>query len=115
MSVTLQGFPNLHFSQTCYIKYMSDDLKPLPALFFLTVEELIQRPTNTEVSTPAPVSKEPSVGREHPVTQVAPPVDAPAAVVENVDLSKIGSILSSLNSVIKNTGECWWVVGQNKN
>ncbi|XP_054462261.1 regulation of nuclear pre-mRNA domain-containing protein 2a [Anoplopoma fimbria] len=35
---------------------------------------------------------------------LAAPIVAPAATVENVDLGKIGSILSSLNSVMKNTG-----------
>lgn len=68
----------------------------------------------------APTLKtETPVAREQPVRQVAPSVPAaahlaapvaPPAAVENVDLGKIGSILNSLNSVMKNTGECRWLL-----
>lgn len=44
-----------------------------------------------------------------PFKEVTEPVTTPAAAVANVDLSKIGSILNSLSSVMKNTGKrrCW--------
>ncbi|KAM9384874.1 regulation of nuclear pre-mRNA domain-containing protein 2a isoform 1-T1 [Pholidichthys leucotaenia] len=79
-----------------------------------------------ELETPAPIPEknDPSVTTEQPVTQVSPaaappevppatpavatpvsvPVAAPVAVLENVDMGKIGSILNSLSSVLKNTG-----------
>lgn len=83
-----------------------------------SVEEQIECPAHPEVSTQVPAKRKPSVATEQPVTQsptpiaavtVATPVAVPAAAVESVDLGKIGSILNSLNSVIKNTGECWLV------
>ncbi|XP_070778264.1 regulation of nuclear pre-mRNA domain-containing protein 2a [Enoplosus armatus] len=70
----------------------------------IIVEEQIERPTHPEVSTPVPAKMKPSVATQQPVTQVTPPVAAPATAVESVDLGKIGSILNSLSSVIKNTG-----------
>nr|XP_019958035.1 PREDICTED: regulation of nuclear pre-mRNA domain-containing protein 2-like [Paralichthys olivaceus] len=70
----------------------------------IIVEQQTERPTHPEVSTPVPANKEPPAAAEQPVTQVTPPVAAPAAAVESVDLGKIGSILNSLSSVIKNTG-----------
>ncbi|XP_035537122.1 regulation of nuclear pre-mRNA domain-containing protein 2a [Morone saxatilis] len=69
----------------------------------IIVEENIECPTQPAVSTPVPAKTEPSVSREQPVAQATPPVAAPAAVVESVDLGKIGSILNSLSSVMKNT------------
>lgn len=65
----------------------------------------MEQPANPEESTPAEENKEPSVATEHPATQVTSPAAAPATVVENVDLGKIGSILNSLSSVIKHSGE----------
>lgn len=76
----------------------------LTAVFFSSVEDQVERPTHPEVSTPVPAKSEPSVATEQPVAQVTPPVAAPAAAVESVDLGKIGSILNSLSSVMK--GEC---------
>ncbi|XP_076611302.1 regulation of nuclear pre-mRNA domain-containing protein 2a [Chaetodon auriga] len=70
----------------------------------IIVEEQIKCSTNPAVSTPVPAKTERSVAAEQPVTQVAAPAAAPAAAVESVDLSKIGSILNSLSSVMKNTG-----------
>uniref|UniRef100_UPI0037E8285A regulation of nuclear pre-mRNA domain-containing protein 2a n=1 Tax=Semicossyphus pulcher TaxID=241346 RepID=UPI0037E8285A len=70
----------------------------------IIVQEQIERPTHPEVSAPVPAKPEPSVAAEQPLPQVEPPVAASAAAVESVDLGKIGSILNSLSSVIKNTG-----------
>lgn len=70
----------------------------------IIVEEQVERPANTQVSIPVSANTEPSVATEHPVPQATTPEAAPAAGVEGVDLSKIGSILNSLNSVIKNPG-----------
>ncbi|XP_034560980.1 regulation of nuclear pre-mRNA domain-containing protein 2a [Notolabrus celidotus] len=70
----------------------------------IIVEEEIERPSHSEVPDPVTAKTEPSVAAEQPVTQVTPPVAAPTVAVENVDLGKIGSILSSLKSVMKNTG-----------
>ena len=69
----------------------------------------MQRTTRPEVFPPVHANKEPLVATEQPGTQVTPPVAVPAAAVENVNLGKIGSILNSLNSVMKNTGESWWL------
>ncbi|XP_056254667.1 regulation of nuclear pre-mRNA domain-containing protein 2a [Seriola aureovittata] len=69
----------------------------------IIVEEQTECPTHAEVSTPVSVKKEPSVATERPAPRVTHPVEAPA-VVESVDMSKIGSIFNSLNSVMKNTG-----------
>lgn len=64
--------------------------------------EQIECPTNRpEVSAPVSAKKTASVATEQPVAQAAPPA---AAAVENVDLGKIGSILNSLSSAMKNTG-----------
>ncbi|XP_071355956.1 regulation of nuclear pre-mRNA domain-containing protein 2a [Trachinotus anak] len=70
----------------------------------IIVEEQTECPTHAEMSTSLPVNKEQSAATRQPITQATASVDAPAAVVESVDLSKIGSILNSLNSVMKNTG-----------
>uniref|UniRef100_A0A671UHP9 Regulation of nuclear pre-mRNA domain-containing protein 2 n=1 Tax=Sparus aurata TaxID=8175 RepID=A0A671UHP9_SPAAU len=71
----------------------------------IIVEDQIKS-TNSEVSTPLPAKPEPSVITEQRITQVTPPVVPSAAALESVDLAKIGSILNSLSSVMKNTGEC---------
>lgn len=78
-------------------------------MFFFSVEEHVERPTQPEVPTPVPAKTEPSVAAEHLGTRQTSSVAAPAAAVESVDLAKIGSILNSLSSVMKNTGECWWL------
>ncbi|XP_040909482.1 regulation of nuclear pre-mRNA domain-containing protein 2a [Toxotes jaculatrix] len=70
----------------------------------IIVEEQNESPAHPEVSTPVPAKKEPSITTEQAVAQVTPPVAPPAAAVESVDLGKIGSILNSLSSVMKNTG-----------
>ncbi|CAK6949228.1 regulation of nuclear pre-mRNA domain-containing protein 2a [Scomber scombrus] len=70
----------------------------------IIVEEQIEQPTHTEVSIQVSSNTEPSVAAQKPVPQAMPLEAAPAAGVEGVDLSKIGSILNSLNSVMKNTG-----------
>lgn len=67
------------------------------------MEDQIECPTNPEV----PEKTEPSVATEQPVMQFTPSVSDPASAVDGVDLAKIGSILNSLNSAMKNTGECW--------
>ncbi|KAM9340238.1 regulation of nuclear pre-mRNA domain-containing protein 2a [Symphorus nematophorus] len=69
----------------------------------IIVEEQIECPTYPEVPTPVPATTEPSVATEQLVKRVMPPVAAPAAAVEGVDLGKIGSILNSLSSVMKDT------------
>lgn len=74
----------------------------------IIVEEQMECPPHPVVSTPVPAKTKPSVAKEQPVTKVTPPVAAPAApaaAVEGVDLGKIGSILNSLNSVMKSTVE----------
>ncbi|XP_067353907.1 regulation of nuclear pre-mRNA domain-containing protein 2a isoform X2 [Channa argus] len=48
---------------------------------------------------------EPSAETEQPLQPVTAPVATPSAALESVDLSKIGSILNSLSSVMKNTVE----------
>lgn len=79
----------------------------LTALLFSSVDDKIECPAHPAVSTPVPTKTQPSVATEQPIAQVAPPVAASAAAVESVDLGKIGSILNSLSSVMKNTGEYW--------
>ncbi|XP_036948950.1 regulation of nuclear pre-mRNA domain-containing protein 2a isoform X2 [Acanthopagrus latus] len=68
----------------------------------IIVEDQIKS-TNLEVSTPLRAKPEPSVTTEQPIAQVTPPVVPSAAALESVDLAKIGSILNSLSSVMKNT------------
>ncbi|XP_073340472.1 regulation of nuclear pre-mRNA domain-containing protein 2a [Pagrus major] len=70
----------------------------------IIVEEQMKCSTNPEVSTPLPAKPEPSVIKAQPIAQVTTPVAPPAAALESVDLAKIGSILNSLSSVMKNTG-----------
>lgn len=71
----------------------------------IIVEQQIESTPHPEVSAAVPAKSEPSVATEQPVTQVEPSVAAPpAAAVESVDMGKIGSILNSLSSVMKNTG-----------
>lgn len=70
----------------------------------IIVEEQIEHPSRPEMSAPVHAKTEPPVATEQPLSQVTPPVAAPAVVVESVDLGKISSILNSLSSVIKNTG-----------
>lgn len=42
---------------------------------------------------------------ERPVGRFTAPVSDAAAAVDGIDLAKIGSILNSLSSVMKNAGE----------
>ncbi|KAL6099597.1 rprd2 [Pungitius sinensis] len=74
----------------------------------IIVEEQSESRADPKAAT---LKTETPVATEQPVVQVAPAVPvaahlaAPPAAVENVDLGKIGSILNSLNSVMKNTVE----------
>ncbi|XP_030003887.1 regulation of nuclear pre-mRNA domain-containing protein 2a [Sphaeramia orbicularis] len=70
----------------------------------IIVEEQSEFPSRPEGSVPASKSSEPSAVTEQPLEQVTPVAAAPAASVEGVDLGKIGSILNSLSSAMKNTG-----------
>lgn len=56
-------------------------------------------------SAPFPARTEPSVAAERPAAQFTAPVSDGAAAVDGIDLAKIGSILNSLSSVMKNAGE----------
>ncbi|XP_029976932.1 regulation of nuclear pre-mRNA domain-containing protein 2a [Salarias fasciatus] len=67
----------------------------------IIVEEQIEPSPHPEVSTPICAKSEPSVATRQPTAQVAPPAAARAAAAASVDVGKIGSILSSLNSVMK--------------
>ncbi|KAM3596838.1 uncharacterized protein V6R79_021551 [Siganus canaliculatus] len=68
----------------------------------IIVENRAESPISPEVSAPAPEKSKPSVAAaEQPRTQSTASVASP---VEGVDLTKIGSILNSLNSVMKSTG-----------
>lgn len=92
---------------------VSDSIKMLrhwshDHISFPAVEEQIKHPTKPEV----PEKTEPSVATEQPVAQFSPSVSVPASAVDGVDLSKIGSILNSLNSVMMSTGECWGLFWQ---
>uniref|UniRef100_H2U0E9 Regulation of nuclear pre-mRNA domain-containing protein 2 n=1 Tax=Takifugu rubripes TaxID=31033 RepID=H2U0E9_TAKRU len=58
-----------------------------------------------EASAPFPATTEPSAAAERPVGPFAAPVSDAAAAVDGIDLAKIGSILNSLSSVMKNAGE----------
>ncbi|CAN9504067.1 unnamed protein product [Ophioblennius macclurei] len=70
----------------------------------IIVEEQIEPSPHPEVSTPICAKSEPSVATQRPTAQVAPPAAAhAAAAAASVDVGKIGSILSSLNSVMKTT------------
>uniref|UniRef100_A0A668A899 Regulation of nuclear pre-mRNA domain-containing protein 2 n=1 Tax=Myripristis murdjan TaxID=586833 RepID=A0A668A899_9TELE len=71
----------------------------------IIVEEQVKGSTNTAVSSAVPDKTESSVAKEPPVTHTPSSTAAPPASVPSVDLSKIGSLLNSLTSVIKNTGE----------
>lgn len=96
-----------------YKKCIFDGVQTLshcpPLHIFSSVEDQIKS-TNLEVSTPLRAKPEPSVTTEQPIAQVTPPVVPSAAALESVDLAKIGSILNSLSSVMKNTGECLWSI-----
>ncbi|XP_075995230.1 regulation of nuclear pre-mRNA domain-containing protein 2a isoform X2 [Genypterus blacodes] len=69
----------------------------------IIVEEKTECSAPKEVSKPAPAKKVAQVATKLPVVQATPPSAAPAAPPANVDLSKIGTILNNLSSVIKNT------------
>uniref|UniRef100_A0A3Q3QNR4 Regulation of nuclear pre-mRNA domain-containing protein 2 n=1 Tax=Monopterus albus TaxID=43700 RepID=A0A3Q3QNR4_MONAL len=79
----------------------------LIAIFFSSVEEQIECSPHPEVSTTVPESNEPSAATEQPVKQVMSPVASSGAALDNAHMGKIGSILNSLSSVMKNTGEFW--------
>lgn len=70
----------------------------------IIVQEKIEPSPNPEVSTPICTKSEPSAATPLPTVQVEPPAAAHAAAVSSVDVGKIGSILNSLNSVMKTTG-----------
>ncbi|TNM93148.1 hypothetical protein fugu_018550 [Takifugu bimaculatus] len=66
------------------------------------IEQQIECPPKPEASAPFPATTEPSVAAERPVGPFAAPVSDAAAAVDGIDLAKIGSILNSLSSVMKN-------------
>nr|XP_020441679.1 regulation of nuclear pre-mRNA domain-containing protein 2-like [Monopterus albus] len=70
----------------------------------IIVEEQIECSPHPEVSTTVPESNEPSAATEQPVKQVMSPVASSGAALDNAHMGKIGSILNSLSSVMKNTG-----------
>ncbi|KAM7373359.1 hypothetical protein PAMP_008217 [Pampus punctatissimus] len=70
----------------------------------IIVEEQVDCPTHTEVSISVSANTETTGATEQSVPKATPPEAAPAAGVKGVDLGKIGSILNSLSSVMKNTG-----------
>uniref|UniRef100_A0A3Q0RP23 CID domain-containing protein n=1 Tax=Amphilophus citrinellus TaxID=61819 RepID=A0A3Q0RP23_AMPCI len=74
----------------------------------IIVEDQTKPVPHPEAPTPVPSKSEPSVATEQPAAQITPPIAASAAALESVDMGKIGSILNSLSSVVKNTGECCW-------
>ncbi|KAK2830524.1 hypothetical protein Q5P01_018455 [Channa striata] len=72
----------------------------------IIVEERTERTNQApKVSVPRPSTKETSVATEQPLKHNAAPEDTSSTALENVDLSKIGSILNSFSSVGKNTVE----------
>lgn len=71
----------------------------------IIVEDQTKPVPHPEAPTPIPSKSEPSVATEQPAAQITPPITAHAAALENVDMGKIGSILNSLGSVVKNTVE----------
>ncbi|XP_071374062.1 regulation of nuclear pre-mRNA domain-containing protein 2-like isoform X1 [Centroberyx affinis] len=72
----------------------------------IIVEEKVESPAHIAASSPVPAKTEPSAATEQPVTvtQATPTSAAPPASLPSVDLSKIGSLLNSLTSVVKSTG-----------
>ncbi|XP_037549319.1 regulation of nuclear pre-mRNA domain-containing protein 2a [Nematolebias whitei] len=70
----------------------------------IIVEESVEPVHEPEEPTPVPATTEPLLATEPVVPQVAPCAALPAAAIENVDMDKISSILSSINPVVKNTG-----------
>uniref|UniRef100_A0A674NH88 Regulation of nuclear pre-mRNA domain-containing protein 2 n=1 Tax=Takifugu rubripes TaxID=31033 RepID=A0A674NH88_TAKRU len=68
-------------------------------------KQQIECPPKPEASAPFPATTEPSAAAERPVGPFAAPVSDAAAAVDGIDLAKIGSILNSLSSVMKNAGE----------
>ncbi|KAF7664808.1 hypothetical protein LDENG_00164750, partial [Lucifuga dentata] len=68
----------------------------------IIVEEHVKRPAPKEVPNKVPAKKEPPATTEVSITKTTPTSAAPLA---GVDLSKIGSILNNLSSVVKNTVE----------
>ncbi|KAM4630222.1 regulation of nuclear pre-mRNA domain-containing protein 2a isoform 1-T2 [Polymixia lowei] len=71
----------------------------------ILVEERVECPVPTAVADPAPAKIQPSLATDPlPTTQAHPSSAAPPASLASVDLSKIGSLLNSLTSVMKNTG-----------
>lgn len=70
----------------------------------IIVEERTEPVLHPEVPAPMPAKSTPLVATEQPIiTHISPPIAAPAAALESVDMNKIGSILNSLSSVVKNT------------
>lgn len=65
------------------------------------LEQQIECPPKPEAST----TTEPAAAAERPVGHFKAPVSDAAAAVDGIDLAKIGSILNSLSSVMKNAGE----------
>lgn len=74
-----------------------------PTTFYSTLEQRIECAPKPEASAPFPVRTEASGAAEQPAAQFMAPV-SDAAAVDSIDLTKIGSILNSLSSVMKNTG-----------
>lgn len=78
-----------------------------PHLLYSTSEQRIECTPKPAASAAFPPARaEPSVGAERPPpAQFPAPASADAAAVDSIDLAKIGSILNSLSSVMKNSGE----------
>lgn len=68
------------------------------------LEQRIECAPKPEASAPFAARTKPSVAGERPAAQFTAPVTE-AAAVDSIDLAKIGSILNSLSSVMKSTGE----------
>lgn len=62
--------------------------------------------TASAVPTPAPAKAEPPVEPQQPAVTPASSASNSESTLDNVDLAKIESILSSLSSAMKSTGRC---------
>lgn len=76
-------------------------------LLYPTSEQRIECTPKPAASAAFPARAEPSAGsaRNAPPSAQFPAPVSDAAAVDGIDLAKIGSILNSLSSVMKNSGE----------
>lgn len=93
-------------SRVCPVAMAADSAPSVVSLYTLysILEQRIECAPKPEASAPYPARTKPSVAAERPAAKFTASVPD-AAAVDSIDLAKIGSILNSLSSVMKSSGE----------